>query len=66
MRVDFTIRKDGSVKHLRVIKHSGFPLFDEVVLKAITRAAPFEPLPVEFGSELRVTAPFEGANPVLR
>jgi TonB family protein len=64
--VAFTIRKDGSVKDVHVIKGSGFPTFDRNVLRAIKKAAPFEPLPATFGSELTVTAPFEGSNPAIR
>jgi TonB family protein len=64
--VGFTIRKDGSVRDLRVLKASGFPSFDRNVLAAVKKAAPFEPLPATFGAELKVTAPFEGSNPAIR
>jgi TonB family protein len=66
MLVAFTIRRDGSVKDIKVVKPSGFPEFDRNVVAAIHRAAPFGPLPQVFGSELRVTAPFAGENPVVR
>jgi TonB family protein len=64
--VGFTIRKDGTVRDIRVLKASGFPKFDKNVLMAIKKAAPFEPLPATLGSELHVTAPFEGSNPAIR
>lgn len=64
--VGFTIRSDGTVKDLRVLKGSGFEKFDKNVVAAIRKAAPFEPLPATLGSELRVTAPFEGSNPAIR
>jgi TonB family protein len=64
--VGFTIRRDGSVRDLRVLKGSGFPQFDKNVLAAIKKAAPFEPLPETLGPVLHVTAPFEGANPAIR
>ncbi len=64
--VGFTIRRDGSVRDIRVLKASGFPSFDKNVLAAVKRAAPFEPLPATFGAELKVTAPFEGSNPAIR
>ncbi|MCU1283394.1 MAG: hypothetical protein JWM53_6940, partial [bacterium] len=64
--VGFTVRRDGTVKDVRVLKGSGFDKFDKNVLAAIKKAAPFEPLPATLGSELRVTAPFEGSNPAIR
>ena len=64
--VGFTIRRDGSVRDIRVLKGSGFPSFDKNVLAAVKKAAPFEPLPATFGAELKVTAPFEGSNPAIR
>lgn len=64
--VAFTIRGNGNVKDVRVIKGSGFPSFDKNVLAAIKKAAPFEALPATLGPELRVMAPFEGSNPAIR
>jgi len=64
--VGFTIRKDGSVADVRVLKGSGFEKFDKNVLAAIKKAAPFGRLPDTLGHELRVTAPFEGSNPAIR
>jgi protein TonB len=64
--VGFTIRKDGRVSEVHVLKGSGFDKFDHNVLAAIKKAAPFEPLPATLGAELRVTAPFEGSNPAIR
>ena len=51
---------------VHVLKGSGFAKFDRNVLAAIRKAAPFAPLPATLGAELRVTAPFEGSNPVIR
>ncbi|MGZ3407566.1 MAG: energy transducer TonB family protein, partial [Polyangia bacterium] len=48
------------------LKGSGFDKFDNNVVAAIKKAAPFAPLPETLGSELRVTAPFEGSNPAIR
>jgi protein TonB len=64
--VGFVIRKDGQVRDVRVLKGSGFPSFDKNVLNAIKKAAPFPPLPETLGSELCVTAPFDGSNPAIR
>ena len=64
--VGFIIRRDGSVKDVKVIKTSGIKSFDRVVLAAIEKASPFAPLPAIFGKELPVTAPFAGDNPIIR
>jgi TonB family protein len=64
--VAFTIRRDGTVKDVKIVKRSGFARFDANVVAAIRRAAPFGHLPAQLGDELRVTAQFEGANPVVR
>ena len=64
--VGFTIRRDGTVKDVRVLKTSGWKSFDKVVVAAIEKASPFGPLPDVFGKELRVTAPFAGDNPIIR
>lgn len=64
--VSFTIRRDGRVSALKVVKPSGFPSFDKNVVAAIKKAQPFAPLPTTLGTELHVTAPFESANPVIR
>ena len=64
--VIYVIRRDGSLKNVKVIKTSGFQSFDRVVVAAIRHAAPFRPLPSVFGEELQVTSHFDGANPVVR
>jgi TonB family protein len=64
--VGYTIRRDGTVKDVKVLKTSGWKEFDQNVVAAIRRAAPFGRLPEVFGDELRVTSMFEGANPVVR
>jgi protein TonB len=66
LTVAFTIRRDGTLREIRVVKGSGFPRFDANVVAAIRHAAPFPPLPPLFGEELRVVTPFSASNPVLR
>jgi TonB family protein len=64
--VEFTILSDGGVRDVRVRRSSGYDQFDRNVLAAIRKAAPFGPIPDGLGSRLRVVAPFEFANPMVR
>jgi TonB family protein len=64
--VEFTIVADGNVSEVQLRKSSGFPEFDENVLAAIRKAAPFGPIPRGLGRSLRVLAPFEFSNPMVR
>jgi TonB family protein len=64
--VQFTILADGNVREVRVRKSSGLPAFDHNVVAAIRRAAPFGPIPQGLGRSLRVLAPFEFSNPMVR
>lgn len=47
--VSFSIRRDGSVRNVRVAQRSGIPLLDASAQRAIFEAAPFPPLPAEHG-----------------
>ena len=65
--VSFTIRKDGRVDDIAVRKSSGFREFDDNVVRAVERAAPMPPVPAALGPrDLRVNAPFEYLNPLVR
>ncbi|WP_068405875.1 energy transducer TonB [Labrenzia sp. OB1] len=44
-KVRFTVRKNGSVGSVRLASSSGSKPFDQAVLKAVSRAAPFPPIP---------------------
>ena len=44
-QVQFTIRKNGSVTNVRLVRSSGLKTFDQAVLKGVQRAAPFPPIP---------------------
>lgn len=60
----FGINRDGHVTTLAIQKSSGKAYYDEAVLRAITEAAPFAPLPVEFsGAVLRVRVSAEWSLP---
>jgi TonB family protein len=64
--VTFTIRADGSVASATISRPSGVPEFDERCRSAIRRAAPFAPLPVEFGQSFRIAMSFDAQNPAVR
>lgn len=64
--LQFVIARDGSVSATRVSRRSGVDRFDANVLAAISGAR-LPPIPDSLGrSELRVRAPFEFRNPVVR
>lgn len=46
---DFFIKKDGTLTHLKLLASSGDKEFDDLVLKAIQKAAPFPPIPDHLG-----------------
>jgi TonB family protein len=48
--VSFTILADGSVNDVRVIQLSGVFLLDQAAQRAILNAAPFGPLPKDYGT----------------
>jgi len=51
--VQFTIMPDGSVTGLQVTQSSGSALLDLAAQRAVTNAAPFAPLPREYGQNPR-------------
>ncbi|WP_299815985.1 energy transducer TonB [uncultured Roseibium sp.] len=44
-QVRFTVKKNGSVGSISLARSSGSKPFDQAVLKAVSRAAPFPPIP---------------------
>ena len=48
--VSFTILADGSVTDVRVVQPSGIFLVDQAAQRAILTAAPFGPLPKDYGT----------------
>lgn len=64
--LQFVIARDGSVHATVVSRRSGVDRFDANVLAAVSRAR-LPPIPEAIGrSELRIRAPFEFSNPVVR
>jgi TonB family protein len=52
--VSFTIQADGTVTDIRVVQSSGALLLDRAAQRAIDSAAPFGPLPKDYGTN-RIT-----------
>jgi TonB family protein len=67
--LSFTLHRDGSVAEVSVVRPSGHRRFDDEVIAALKRAAPFGPVPAALAAgkpSLRVRAPFAFDNPVIR
>jgi TonB family protein len=48
--VSFTILANGSVEDVRVVQSSGASLLDFAAQRSVLSAAPFHPLPKEYGT----------------
>jgi protein TonB len=46
--VSFTIRRDGKLEEIEIVRTSGYSFLDEAVIKAIRKAEPFWPLPKDW------------------
>lgn len=58
--VSFAIKTDGSIKDVKVSKSSGSDGYDYAAKSSVESAAPFPPLPKDFGKpELTVTVEFK-------
>ncbi|MGQ9592316.1 MAG: energy transducer TonB family protein, partial [Planctomycetota bacterium] len=55
--VAFTIEADGRVSTVELVKPSGRPLLDAEARAMVRRAAPFEEIPRELGSRIRLVVP---------
>lgn len=69
--LEFTITADGRVKVAwPPVRPSGIDEFDRNCAEAIRRAGPFEPIPQALKdrgySQLRIRAPFEARNPIVK
>jgi TonB family protein len=65
--IQFTVRPDGSVAGVRVLRPSGVPEFDENVRRAVLRAAPFAPLPANLNARsVNFKITFDSPNPAVR
>ncbi len=64
--VTFTIAADGSISGLTTTRSSGIVEFDDAIKRAVTRAAPFGPLPRGLQPRLVFALPFTAPNPAVR
>ncbi len=46
--MDFTIKKDGTIGEIEVVRTSGYRVLDEAAIKALRDASPFWPLPANW------------------
>lgn len=51
LEIKFTIRKDGRLGSLQLMRTSGHSMLDEAALKALRDGAPYWPLPADWGLE---------------
>lgn len=64
--LQFVITREGAVREAVVRRHSGVDRFDDNVLAAVRRAR-LPPIPAALGADhLRIRAPFEFRNPLVR
>ncbi len=66
--LEFVVRADGTASVVwPPARPSGIDEFDRNCAEAIRRASPFGPIPKELGvSQLRIRAPFEARNPIVK
>lgn len=65
--LEFVIEANGSARvSWPPARPSGIDEFDRNCADAIRRASPFPPLPKELGPRLRIRAPFEAKNPIVK
>jgi TonB family protein len=63
--ISITVRSDGRLSKVRVVRASGVGEFDRNLVAAIERAAPFDPVPRALGAELPVQLRFDALNPAV-
>ena len=51
LQIDFTIKKDGTVSRIKLVKSSNYPVLDDAAITALRLAAPFPPFPAGFSVE---------------
>jgi TonB family protein len=58
--LDFTIKNDGTIEEIRLVKSSGYPVLDDAARTALKLAAQFPPFPEHFGIEqINIKGQFE-------
>lgn len=61
IKTTFTVLKDGNISRLKVSRSSGNKIADAAALKAVRSAAPFRPLPKEWGPTIEVNFALDNA-----
>jgi len=51
LQIDFTIKKDGTVTDIKLVKSSNYPVLDDSAITALRLASPFPPFPAGFSVE---------------
>lgn len=64
--IRFTLNADGQIGDAAIYRSSGYLNFDNNVLRAVKKAAPFDPIPSGLRAPLKILAPFEFSNPLIR
>lgn len=60
LQIRFTIKKDGTLGEVSLVKSSGYPVLDDSAVTALRLAAPFPPFPDNFGIEqITINGQFE-------
>lgn len=55
----FTVRADGELVDIKILKSSGSKVLDDAATESISRAAPFPPIPSELGEDTyKIKVPF--------
>jgi TonB family protein len=49
--LEFGVRKDGSLRLVKIVQSSGFEILDRYIANAVRLAAPFPPIPDRIGRE---------------
>jgi protein TonB len=49
-----SVRSDGSLEKVRVVRSSGFPVLDDAAVRSVKLASPFAPFPPEIGKDTDV------------
>lgn len=64
--IGMVVQRDGAVLDVHVVRGSGVPEFDQNLIAAVRRAAPYGPIPSDMGSApLRVNLSFDATNPAV-
>lgn len=51
LNIDFTIKRDGTVTDIKLVKSSNYPVLDDAAITALRLAAPFPAFPDDFAVE---------------